>query len=579
MKSATKSTAKKAHNRAAKLTAKIADTVPAKLPAELAAAWARTAPDPAFAAFLTTLQQQALRDADMLRVAELKIQALTLELAHHKRIRFANKSEAFPVEQGQLFEESWHTDAAAIAAEGEQLIAPPCAATDPAAVVTALPRPRAGRQPLPAHLPRIEHRHEPLSCTCGQCGSALVQISEDVSEQLDVEPARFFVHRHIRPQYVCRPCEQVVAAAVPAAVIDAGLAAPGLLAWVVAQKFLDHLPLYRIEQISARQGVPIARSTLAEWVGRIGVALQPLADRLAEKLRERAVLHADETPVQQLDPGEGKTKRAYLWAYRSNDFDEFDGAGGVERSPPLIVFDYQPGRGGLHVQSFLAGWGGHLMVDDYAGYKALFRAPLGAGEGAPGGAAAPAPVIVELACLAHARRKFFELYAANQSPLAAEALVRIAGLYDVEQRGREMTIVDRQRLRLAEAKPQLAAWFEWLAATRRTTADGSGLARAIDYSLRRWPALVRYAERGDLPIDNNPIENAIRPIAIGKKNWLFAGSERAGKRAAAIQSLLGTAKLNGIEPMAWLAATLEKLPMWPNSRIDELLPIRGVVRR
>jgi len=512
---------------------------------------ARFNPDPALTEWLSGTVQNLLtqvqketaevtRQRAELHHKDLKIQALTLELAHHKRLRFANKSEAFTPEQRDLFQETWNTDSSAIEAEAEQLT--PAAARPK--------RTLAGRQKLPDHLPRIEHRHEPESCTCGQCGNALVKISEDIAEQLDVEPARFFVHRHIRPQYACRQCETVSAAPIPPAVIDGGLGAPGLHAWVVTQKYLDHLPLYRIEQISGRQGVPIARSTLAEWVGRIGVALQPLADRLALLLKQGSVLHADETPVAQLDPGAGKTRRAYLWAYRSN---------GLDPGPPIIVFDYQASRSGTHARSFLQNWQGHLMVDDYAGYKALFQ------NG-----------ITELACLAHARRKFFELFAANAHPLAAEALARIGTLYAIEQRGKDMDATARQRLRQQEAKPKLDALHDWLILTRHSVADNSGLARAMDYSLKRWAAIARYVEGGHLPIDNNPVENAIRPIAIGKKNWLFAGSERAGRRAAAIQSLLATAKLNGMEPYAWLKDTLEKLPTWPNSRIDELLPIRSI---
>lgn len=511
---------------------------------DLTAELARFNPDPALADWLSATLQQAQQDAQtvvqqaaQLKTAAIKNQALTLELAYYKRIRFANKSEAFSPDQRHLFEESWDTDTCAMQAEVEQLASGP------------KKRSRAGRQPLPEHLPRIEHRYEPASCTCTQCDGGLVKVGEDVSEQLDVEPARFFVHRHIRPQYACRACETVIAEPIPAAVIDGSLAAPGLLAWIATQKFLDHLPLYRIEQISGRYGVPIARSTLAEWVGRIGVALQPLADRLAELLRQRSILHADETPVPQLDPGSGKTKRAYLWAYRSN---------GHDPGPPIIVFDYQLGRSGSHAQDFLHGWRGSLMVDDYSGYKALFRSG-----------------IVELACLAHARRKFFDLHAANQSPIAAEALRRIAELYAIEREGKDYNVESRLQLRIRQAQPKLESLHTWLLQTRRTVAEGSGVARAIDYSLKRWPALLRYAASGNLPIDNNPVENAIRPIAIGKKNWLFAGSERAGKRAAAIQSLLGTAKLNDLEPCAWLKETLEKLPRWPNSRIDELLPLHG----
>ena len=331
--------------------------------------------------------------------------------------------------------------------------------------------------------------------------------------------------------------------------IDGGMAAVGLYVWVVISKYLDHLPLYRLEQIAAREGVTLSRSTLAEWVGRIGVALQPLADRLAALFLERTVLHADETPVAQLDPGKGKTKRAYLWAYRSNV---------LETGPPIVVFDYQTSRAGQHARDFLSDWRGYLMVDDFGGYKALF-----------------ANGVTELGCLAHARRKYFDLNAAQPNAIAQEALARIAALYAVEAQGCDMAVVERMRLRETQAQPLLQSMHEWLLRTRLTVAHGGGTAKAIDYSLRRWPALSRYATAGHLPIDNNPVENAIRPIAIGKKNWLFTGSERAGVRAAAIQSLLATAKLNGLNPADWLRDTLEKLPTCPNSQIDSLLPLRA----
>lgn len=429
-------------------------------------------PDPALREWVLGLVDQTKQDAQTIaakesaiKAADLKIQSLTIELACYKRIRFANKSEQFSPDQRELFQESWNTDTSAIAAEVEDL-------ADKRSGKKS--RSRAGRQPLPDHLPRIEHRHEPESCTCGECGNALVKIGEDVSEQLDVEPARFFVHRQIRPQYACRQCETVKAEPVPPAIIDGGMAAPGLLTWVMISKFADHLPLYRLEQIAARQNVPLSRSTQADWVGRVGFALQPLVDRLTELLLKRAVLHADETPVAQLDPGAGKTKKAYLWSYRSNDLDE---------GAPIVVFDYQPGRSGSHAGNFLQDWTGHLMVDDYAGYKALF------GKG-----------IVELACWAHARRKFFDLHAANQSPIAAEALKRIAKLYAVEQDGKDMSADERQRLRTEWAVPLLKDMHSWLIATRKTVAEGSGTARAIDYSLKRWAALNRYADSGHLPI-------------------------------------------------------------------------------
>lgn len=495
--------------------------------------------------FQTTLKNQKdeLHHKEVeLHHKELKIQALMLELAHLRRIRYGVKNEALTAVQRDLFDESCHEDMAAVAEEVEQL-------------TPSVPKPRrdrAGRQPLPTHLPRIEHRHEPESCQCGQCGRDLVKIREDVTEQLDVEPARFFVHRHIRPQYACKACETISAAPVPPAVIDGGMAAPGLLSWVLTGKYLDHLPLYRLEQIAARHQVQLSRSTLAEWVGRTGVALEPLVDRLTGYLRQGDSLHADETPVQQLDPGRGKTRRAYLWAYRSNDL-----SGG----PPIIVFDYQRSRSGQHPRAFLESWSGHLLVDDYSGYKALFNAQQ------------TLTPCIELGCWAHARRKFFELHQANASPMALEALNRIGRLYTIEQQGKHLDQAARARLRKEQSQPALEALYNWLLATRSKTANGGASAKALDYTLKRWPGLIRYAETGHLPIDNNPVENSIRPIALGKKNWLFAGSERAGRRAAVIQSLLGTAKLNGLDPAAWLKETLEKLPTWPNSRIDELLPL------
>ena len=520
---------------------------------DLAAELARFNPDPALANWITgavqyrinQAQQQAARASAELRTAQIKIQALTLELAHLRRMRFGVRNEALTLEQRDLFQETLASDLAAAEAElAKQQAA--AATTEPQA--PRAPRLRAGRQPLPDHLPRIEHRHEPESCTCGQCGNDLIKIGEDVSEQLDVEPARFFVHRHIRPQYACRNCETMTAAPIPPAVIDGGLAAVGLYVWVLVGKYLDHLPLYRLEQIAARDEVMLSRSTMAQWVGRIGVTLQPLADRLAELLLERNVLHADETPVAQLDPGKGKTHRAYLWAYRSNV---------LQTGPPIVVFDYQVSRAGRHAQEFLAGWRGHLMVDDFSGYKALFT-----------------EAVTELGCVAHARRKFFDLTVAQANPIALEALNRIAALYVIEARGRDMTVEARTRWRQAQAQPLLDSMHTWLRQTRVMVANGGGLAKAIDYSLKRWAALSRYATDGRFPIDNNPVENIIRPIALGRRNWLFTGSERAGQRAAAIQTLLGTAKLNGLDPAAWLRDTLEKLPTCLNSEIDSLLPLR-----
>lgn len=415
---------------------------------------------------------------------ELANKKLAIELATLRRMRFAAKTEAMNAEQRQLFEEGWQADVAEI----EAALTPARVADEQTRAEPV--RRHAARQPLPAHLPRVEFRHEPTCCDCAECGARLTLLRDEITEMLDVEPAKFFVQRHIRPQYSCRICEKIVAAPAPAAVIDGGLAAPGLLSWLIVQKFHDHLPLYRLEQIAARSGVNLASSTLSDWLGRCGAALAPLAQRLGQLLRERSVLHADETPVRQLDPGNGKTKRAYLWAWRSNTLDD---------GPPLLVFDYQTSRAGAHARAFLGDWRGDLVVDDYSGYKALF-----------------ASGVREVGCWAHARRKFFELHAATKSARAAEALRYIGALYAMEAQARELSNAHRAELR-QRSQTLLREFKRWLDDTRQQCADGGALAKAIDYSVRRWPSLSRYADGGHLPIDNNPVENSIRPLAIGKK--------------------------------------------------------------
>jgi transposase/uncharacterized protein (UPF0335 family) len=466
---------------------------------------------------------------------QLKIDQLTYELSRYKRIQFGKTSEVLSKVQQDLFIDNMAEDFAAIETELDQM-----------RDVPRKPRAGAHRQPLPAHLPREVIVHEPESCQCHQCGTAMVKLGEDVSEKLHYTPGTFSVERHIRPKYACKPCERMISAPVPAAVIDGGMATNDLLAWVVISKYLDHLPLYRLEHIAKRQGVHLPRQTMAEWVGKVGVALQPLVDCLVERIKQCPVLHADETPVGQLDPGSGKTHRAYSWVYRSAGND-----------PPIVVFDYQTSRSGKHAREFLLNWRGHLMVDDYGGYKAMFNQH-----------------VIELACWAHARRKFHDLHVANGSPIAREALERIGRLYLIEREAAQLGDDARGIMRQDKAAPILTSLNDWLIHTRVKVPSGSATAKAIDYTLKRWPALVRYIESGAFPIDNNPVENAIRPLAVGKKNWLFVGSERAGKRAAAIQSLLATAKANDVEPHRWLVDTLNKLPTWKNSRIQELLPIK-----
>lgn len=466
---------------------------------------------------------------------DLAIQKLTHELARLRRIQFAAKSEKMDPGQRELFETAMAADIAALEAELATIQSP-----EQKAKARRQPR----RRTLPAELPREEVIHEPEHDHCAHCHGELVKVGEHVSEKLDVIPMSFKVRRDVYPQYACRHCETIVAEPVAPAIIDGGMAAPGLLAQVAIQKYADHLPLYRQAAIFARHGIELSRTTLAEWIGVIGWQLQPLVDRLREKLLEAPVLHADETPVAELDPGAGKTKRAYLFAYRSSG------------SPPIVVFDYCSSRAGKHAATFLGGWRGALMVDDYGGYKQLF-----------------ATGITELACWAHARRKFYEAWKASGSDLAKAAVERIGELYAIEAELRAMHAATRGEARQRLLAPKLEAFKRWLDELRPQVLGNSGLARAVEYTEKRWPALARVVDDGRYPIDNNPVENAIRPITLGRKNWLFAGSETAGKRAAAIMSLIATAKANGIEPHAWLTDVLTRLPTTKNRDIDTLLPI------
>ena len=492
---------------------------------------------------LVLVQRQALierdavitgRDRDIV-YKDAKIATLTHEIARLKRWMFDARSERMDPTQRALFEDGVAEDIAAIEVELDSLREPAPA-----------PKSKPKREPLPAHLPRVDTRHEPESCQCAACGAALHLIGEDVTELLDCEPVRFFVQRHIRPKYACRQCETITVEPMPAAIIDRGRAAPGLHAQVLIAKYVDHLPLYRQEQIYLRSGVDLPRSTLAQGVGACGVALMPLVAAMKTQLLSLPVLHADETPIAQLDPGAGKTKRVYIFTYRSAD-----------PKTDITVFDYCQSRSGEHARRFLGDYRGALMVDDFSGYKSLFVAG-----------------ITELACLAHARRHFNDLVVAKASTRAHEILVPIAQLYRIETQAKGLDPPARQAYRQQHAVPVIATIRAWLTELRPQVADGSGLAKAIDYTLRRWSALTRYLDDGRYPIDNNPVENAIRPIALGRRNWLFTGSESAGRRAAAIMSLIATAKNNGHDPHAYLKDVLTRLPTHPNSRIGELLPHR-----
>ncbi|WP_165679005.1 IS66 family transposase [Metapseudomonas otitidis] len=463
------------------------------------------------------------------------IEQLTHEIAWFKRHKFAKRSEQLSPDQSSLLDDLLDTDIAAIEAE-LKAVNPP--------VAQAEPRQQPKRTALPAQFPRTVIRHEPENTQCA-CGCQLQRIGEDVSEKLDYTPGVFTVEQHVRGKWACRQCETLIQAPVPAQVIDKGIPTAGLLAHVMVAKFADHLPLYRQEKIFGRAGLAIARSTLAQWVGQTGVQLQPLVDALREAMLAQRVIHADETPVQVLAPGEKKTHRAYVWAYSTTPFADLK----------AVVYDFSPSRAGEHARNFLGQWNGKLVCDDFAGYKASFE------QG-----------ITEIGCMAHARRKFFDLHAANKSQLAEQALHAIGGLYEIERQARGMSDEERRRIRQEKAAPILDALHNWMLAQRDLVPNGSATAKALDYSLKRWVALTRYLEDGAVPIDNNQVENQIRPWALGRSNWLFAGSLRSGKRAAAIMSLIQSARMNGHDPYAYLKDVLTRLPTQRASEIGQLLP-------
>jgi transposase len=406
------------------------------------------------------------------------------------------------------------------------------------------------RRPLPSHLPREDAIHEP-ACLCPRCGGALRKLGEDVTEELEYVPSHFKVIRHVRPKLSCRSCEAIVQALMPSRPIERGLAGPGLLAHVLVSKYADHLPLYRQAEIYAREGVDLDRSTLAGWVGGTAALLRPLVDALAREVMAAGKLHADDTPVPVLAPGTGKTKTGRLWVYVRDDRPH----GGTQ--PPGALFRYTPDRKGEHPREHLKPFAGALQADGYAGFDRLY------GER-----------IVEVACWAHVRRKFHDIYAANGSPIALEALQRIGALYGVEDDVRGQPSNERCRVRQARAGPLLDQLRTWLDAALPKLSGKSDLAGAIRYARTRWPALLRYRDDGRLEIDNNAAERALRGVAIGRKNWLFAGSDKGGERAAAIYSLIETAKLNGLNPEAYLRDVLARIADHPVSHVDEMLPWR-----
>lgn len=472
-----------------------------------------------------------------------QIEHLKLVIEKFRRMLFGVKSEKLAGELEQLelqLEELETSEAAEEAAEEKS----------PEIQFATRPRRRPRRKPLPEDLPREVVMHLPEHDCCPDCGGALRQFGEDVSEQLERVPATFKVIRHVRPKFACNHCERVVEASAPSRPIERGLAGPGLLAHVLMSKYGHHLPLYRQAEIFAREGVDLDRSTLAGWVGATSELLAPLVCALRDHVMAGQKLHADDTPVPVLAPGNGKTKTGRLWTYVRDD------RAAADETPPAVWFAYSEDRKGEHPRQHLKDFAGALQADAYAGFHHLY----GGGR------------IYEVACWAHARRKFYEIHAIHASPTTTEALAKIAALYATEEDIRGKPAELRREVRQSRAKPLIDELHKWMEKAARQLSPKSETAAAIRYSLSRWRALTRYLDDGQLEIDNNSAERALRVVALGRKNYLFAGSDTGGERAAAIYSLVGSAKLNGIDPEHYLRTVLARIPEHPISRIADLLP-------
>jgi len=467
-----------------------------------------------------------------------RLQTLIKQL---QRARFGRRSERLDADQLALGLEDLDTDL--VRAE---------AAMAPSAIASAETARRQPHRPsLPDHLPRTEYVHDLPGHDCPGCGGRLHAIGETVSEMLDWVPAELRVLRLRRPKYGCRACGTVHQSPAPERPIARGLATPGLIAQVLVGKYADHLPLYRQARIFARHGVRIARSTLADWVGGACWWLEPLHARLAAHLFASTKLFADDTPIPVLDPGRGRTKTGRLWVYARDDRPW----GGPD--PPAAVFLYTADRKAERPAAHLESFRGVLQVDGYAGFESL----------------AACGDVVLAACWAHTRRRFYEFHQATGSPIAGEALRRIAELYAIEQRIRGQAPDARRRERAAASRPLIDAMKAWLEDELPRVPNRGLLAEAIRYALVRWPALCRFLEDGRIELDTNPVERAIRPVALGRKNHLFAGSDGGGERWAMVCSLITTAQLNEVEPYAYLRDVLQRMvDGHPTSHLNELLP-------
>ena len=479
---------------------------------------------------------------------KLLVDKLKLQLLRRTRSQFGPSSEQLDDPQIALIE-GQPLDEQAVPKELAKL---------PAANTTEIDR------TLPAHLPRETRHYRPETtaahhdtaeqpCGCTACGGRLRQIGQDVSEQLEYVPSRFKVIRHVRPKLACVSCQTIFQAEAPSRPIARGMAGPGLLAHVMVSKYCDHTPLYRQSGIYARGGVHIDRSTMMGWVDQGDALLDPLVAALGRYALAGAKVHADDTPVKVLDPGRGRTKTGRLWVYVRDD------RPAASSDPPAVWFRYSPDRKGEHPQGHLNSFKGILQADAYGGWGKLYESGR----------------IREAACWAHARRPFWDLHLSlgrATGTVAEQALQRIAALYKIEAEIRGQVPEERRRQRQARAGPLLKELHAWLSAMVGRVSAKSELAAAIGYSLTRWQALTRYLDDGRIEIDNNAAERALRGVSLGRKNYLFMGSDAGGEHAAAIYSLVESAKLNGLDPEGYLREVLGRIADHPINRIDELLP-------